>query len=187
MPVLYDYCLHVSISFLNRYGYLNPNQWKNGIITWSSGEGEDKAITARIGISVHIGAESYLELNYKQHGKPICYRVQLVSVPSNIGKGVIWFFVCPQTGRRCRKLYCVGGKFLHREAFMGCLYEVQTYSKVRRRQHKIFESMFSGEHILNEIDKPFFKTMYGGKPTKRFQKMIKLAKEIKKISLSELF
>jgi hypothetical protein len=182
MPIFYDYCLHVSISFLKRSGYLSPNQWKSGRITWSRVEGERKQITGRIGISVNTQIESpYLELDYTYNGEPINYRVNLISVLSNLRKGKVWFFLCPHTGRRCRKLYCVGEKFLHRQAFKG-LYKIQTYSKRLRKEMKVFESMFLLDDILTEIDKPYFRTEYRGKPTKRFQGMIKLAEAIKGIS-----
>jgi hypothetical protein len=186
MRILYDHCLHLSISFLKKYQYLIPGQSKRGTVSWTRGEGENKEITAQIGILVHLGKEPYLELYYKQNGKPISYRVRLFSVTSNIGKGVVWFFVCPLTGNHCRKLYCVDDRFLHREAYQGCMYEKQTYSKRWRREKRIFDSMFTREDILSEIDKPYFRTEYSGKPTKRFQRMIKLAKKIKGITLSDL-
>jgi len=37
----------------------------------------------------------------------------------------------------------------------------------------MFETVFSREDILTEIDKPYFKVEYNGKPTKRFQRIIK--------------
>ena len=101
-PTLYDECKTVSIAFLKEHGYLNPGQYKSGIITWSRNGNK----TGSISIAVNKYKESsYLELDYRCNDKPINYKVPLVSLPSNIGKGVIWFFLCPNTGKRCRKLY----------------------------------------------------------------------------------
>jgi len=78
-------------------------------------EGEYKQITGSISIAVDTFSESpCLELDYKLDGKPINYKVDLVNVPSNIGKGVVWFFVCPMTGKKCRKLYLVDTYFTSR-------------------------------------------------------------------------
>lgn len=182
-PTLYDECLQISISFLRKHEYLNPSQWKSGTITWSIGEGENKQVTAQINISVNTHSESpYLELNYNYRGKPVNYRVQLVSVPSNLRKGKIWFFICPDTGKRCRKLYFSGGRFLHREAFRG-MYSRQTRSKRWLR----FETFFAGDVVLTEMQKPYFKTEYNGKPTKRYIRLLKKAEQVRQILLTELF
>ena len=70
----------------------------------------------------------YIELDYNYRDKPQNYKVNLVRVPSNLGKDFVWYFHCPKTNKRCRKLYSVNGMFLHREAYKGCMYETQTYS-----------------------------------------------------------
>lgn len=173
-PTLYDECKTVSISFLKAHGYLKPDQWKNGTITWSRGEGASKRITGSISIAINTREEShYLELDYKSNDKPIKYRVQLVSIPSNIGKGVVWYFICPNTGKRCRKLYLISGYFLHRRAFKGCFYEKQTHSHKNRRLYNSLEIVFGTEKIYEQIYSKHFKSHYAGKPTKRYLKLMK--------------
>lgn len=118
-PNLYDDLKTVSISFLTKHGYLKTNQWQSGVITWSMGGNK----TGSISIRVNTHSQSpYLELDYNCNEVPINYRVQLVSVPSNLGKGVVWYFICPKTNKRCRKLYLVNTYFYHRSAFNGCMY-----------------------------------------------------------------
>jgi len=124
-PTLYDEVLQISITNLKEWNYLNPEQLKSGTITWSS-NGEK---TASISIRVNTNDKPYIELNYKCNDKPRKYKVSLVSIPSNLGIGKIWYFLCPQTHKRCRKLYSISGYFLHREAFNGCMYDSQTKSK----------------------------------------------------------
>ena len=51
----------------------------------------------------------------------------------------------------------------------------------------MFDIFFSSNDILDEIEKPYFKEEYNGKPTKRYQKMIKLAEAIERISPADLF
>jgi hypothetical protein len=164
-PTLYDELKTVSISFLTKYGYLKPNQWRSGIITWSRNGNE----TGSISISVNTETESpYLELDYKHNEAPINYKVQLISAPSNLGKGVVWYFVCPNTGKRCRKLYLVETYFYHRSAFKNCMYEKQTQSKKSRYLDKTLGTYLRSEQILEQLDKKHFKKEYAGKPTKKY-------------------
>ena len=119
--------------------------------------------TSSIGITVNT-CEMYVELDYKYNGQPRKYRVALVSAASNLGIGRILYFVCPSTGRRCRKLYCVDGWFLHRTAFRDCCYKQQTYSKSLRALHTL---IFPKDMEL--IDKlRTCRETYNGKPTRRF-------------------
>jgi hypothetical protein len=156
-PTLYDECWQISISYLTKWGYLKPGQGKSATITWSRGEGEHKEIRAQIRIVVSMdGPSPYLELNYRCNGNPIKYRVPIVSVPSNLGKGLIWFFLCPRSGKRCRKLYYVNSYFYHRSAFTRCMYEKQTLSDRSRKLIKHYEKVFgvdkAFELIYSEIE-----------------------------------
>lgn len=172
-PTLFDEVKTVSVSFLKKNGYLKPNQWQSGTITWS----RNGSKTGSISIRINTNTESpYLELDYKSNDTPINYQVPLVSITSNIGKGVIWYFVCPHTRKRCRKLYLVGGYFYHRSAFRGCMYEKQTYSHNNRWLGKQFDKLFNSEKAYEQIYSKYFKKLYNGKPTKRYLKLLKQAK-----------
>ena len=96
MRLLYDSLKQISLSFLNKNGYLKPDQRKSGSLIWSINGNQ----TGSIGIKVNTLLESaYLELDYKCNQISINYRVPLIAIPSNLGKGVVWFFVCPYTGK----------------------------------------------------------------------------------------
>ena len=172
-PTLYDDLKTVSISFLTKHGYLKPNQWQSGTITWSRNGNK----TGSISIRVNTQPESpYLELDYKCNEAPINYRVQLVSAPSNLGKGVVWYFVCSHTGKRCRKLYLIGGYFLHREAFKGCMYKIQTESKRERQTTRKYKPMWKGNEY-DQLQAKHFKHYYNGNPTKRYLQIMKVIKQ----------
>lgn len=186
-PTLYDECKTVSISFLSEHGYLKPGQWKTGTITWSRGEGEHKRVTGSISIEVNTDTQSpYLLLDYKTNDKPVKYPVQLISIPSNIGKEVVWYFLCPSTGKRCRTLYLVDGYFLHRKAFKGCFYEKQTLSHKNRKLHKYLEKAFGIDKVYEQIYSKYFKKHYAGELTRRYLKLLKQIKATKAISESEM-
>ncbi|GGK58992.1 hypothetical protein ACD591_16370 [Rufibacter glacialis] len=163
-PILYDDVKKVSVSDLKKWGYLEPESFKTGTVTWSR-QGRK---TGSISITVNICTGCYLELDYGKGGKSISYRVNLVTLPSNLGKGELWYFVCPQTGKRCRFLYLVGDRFLHREAYGGCMYETQTYSKYGRKLDKYFAREFGHDKLYEQLYSRHFRTMYAGKPTKKY-------------------
>jgi len=174
-PTLYDEVKTVSITLLSKHGYLKPNQWQSGTVSWS----RDGSRTGSISIRVNTQpASPYLELDYKCNEAPINYRVQLISAPSNLGKGLVWYFVCPYTGKRCRKLYLADTYFRHRSAFSGCMYEKQTHSKKYRNLDKTLGTYFRIDQLFEQLYEKHFKKQYAGKPTKKYLKIVKLIEQL---------
>lgn len=182
-PTLYDELKTVSISFLAKHGYLKPNQWKGGSINWSRNGNN----TGSISIKVCTQPEnSFIELDYNCNKSPINYRVQLISTPSNLGKGVVWYFVCPYTGKRCRKLYLADTYFYHRSAFRGCMYETQTQSKKYRQLDKTLGAYFKSDDLYSELYKKNFKKTYAGKPTKKYLRIMEQIQKAESIPYHEI-
>ena len=168
-PTLYNEALQISISKLKGWGYLNPEQIKSGTLNWSRNGNP----TGSISIQVNTHSEQpYIELDYKYRDEPRNYKVYLTSTLSNLNRGEIWYFLCPQTKKRCRKLYSIGGYFLHREAFNGCMYETQTQSKKNRQLDKTFGAYFKSNNLYSELYKKNFKKTYAGKPTKKYLRIM---------------
>jgi hypothetical protein len=171
-PTLFDEVLQISISDLKRMKYLAPNTIKYGKIQWSRSGSQ----TAEISILINT-YDGFIEFDYNYNQMPVKYEIRLISLPSNIGKGNVWYFECPHTKKRCRKLYCVGGYFLHRTAFKGCMYDSQTKSKEARTQIKMIKAVFGTDDLYNQLYGKYFKRAYAGKPTK---KCIKLREKIRR-------
>ena len=181
-PTLFDEMKTVSISFLTKHQYLKPNQWQRGTITYSSNGNK----TGSISIQVNTQSEQpYIELDYKCNEAPIKYRVQLFSALSNLGKGVVWYFVCPNTGKRCRKLYLANTYFYHRSAVRGCMYEKQTQSKKCRYLDRTIGLYFRSDQLFEQLYKKHFKKQYAGKPTKKFLRLIQQIKRAESITHQE--
>ena len=182
-PTLYNEALQISISKLKEWEYLNPEQIKSGTITWSRNGNP----TGSISIKVNTHSEQpYIELDYKYRDEPRNYKVRLVSLPSNLGKGLIWYFLCPHTNKRCRKLYSIGGYFLHREAFNGCMYETQTQSKKYRQLDKTLGAYFKSDNLYSELYKKNFKKTYAGKPTKRYLRIMEQIQRAESVPYHEI-
>lgn len=179
----YDEAIQINISKIKEWGYLKPGQIKSGSLTWS----RDGSITDTVGIKVNTASVSpYLELDYQVSGLRVNYRIQLVSIPSNLGSGHVWYFLCPVTRRRCRKLYSVGPEFLHREAYQDCIYESQRRSHKERELTKLNEKLYAEIKAYEQILTKHYKSHYAEKPTKRHLKMLKKIAEAKGFSTSDL-
>ena len=182
-PTLYNEALQIDISKLKGWGYLNPEQIKSGTLNWSRNGNP----TGSISIQVNTKSEQpYIELDYKYRDEPRNYKVYLTSTPSNLNKGEIWYFICPQTKKRCRKLYSIGGYFLHREAFNGCMYETQTQSKKYRQLDKTLGAYFEIDNLYSELYKKNFKKTYAGKPTKRYLRIMEQIQKAESIPYHEI-
>lgn len=182
-PTLYNEALQISISKLKEWEYLNPEQIKSGTITWSRNGNQ----TGSISIKVNTHSEQpYIELDYEYRDEPRNYKVSLVSMPSNIGNGLIWYFLCPQTNKRCRKLYSIGGYFLHREAFNGCMYETQTQSKKYRQLDKTLGVYFRTDDLYSQLYQKHFKKTYAGKPTKKYLRIMEQIQKAESIPYHEI-
>jgi len=182
-PTLYNDALQLSVTKLKEWEYLNPEQLKNGTITWSSNGNQ----TGRISITVNTKRETpYIKLDYQYNDEPRNYEVRLISLRSNLGKGLIWYFLCPTTNKRCRKLYSIGGYFFHREAFKGCMYESQIQSKKYRQLDKTFGAYFRSDELYSQLYKKHFKKFYAGKPTKRYLQIMEQIQKAESITHNEI-
>ena len=182
-PTLYNEALQIHISKLKGWGYLDPKQIKSGTLNWSRNGNPTGSISIRV--KTH-SEQPYIELDYKYRDEPRIYKVRLVSAPSNLGKGLIWYFLCPQTNKRCRKLYSIGGYFLHREAFNGCMYESQTQSKKYRQLDKTLGAYFKSDNLYSELYKKNFKKTYAGKPTKKYLRIMEQIQKAESIPYHEI-
>lgn len=183
-PTLFDEVLHIEASKLNKWGYLKPNQNKTGTLIWTwRNSGRQNSIDI---IANTESSHPFVELNYKYGGDPRHYKVYLETVPSNLGKGEIWYFRCPKTHKRCRKLYSVNGYFLHREAFKGSMYEKQTHSKKWREIEKVYGAFFDSDKLYSELYSKNFRKFYKGKPTKRYLKLLRKIEKSESIDYRDI-
>lgn len=168
-PTIYDDLKTISITDLKKWDYFCGH--RSGVISWS----RNGQKTASVGIVANtIFDEPYFELSYNYRDKPIKYKVPLVKVPSNLGKGYRWYFRCPVTQKLCMKLYECGAYFLHRKAIKGGMYYKQTYSKNNRVLFGMYDAVFSIENIEQDLHKPNAKSFYAGKPTRKLRRIKKL-------------
>jgi len=121
--------LALTVTDLKRLGYLRPNDVHRGAVEWKRGDGTRRA-------SIYVETDLRFEipsvrLVYNHAGQTLDYVTLLRWKQSNLNNGGFYYFICPVTGRSCRKLYLVGGRFVSRFAFRA-LYDKQCWSKSDR-------------------------------------------------------
>ena len=120
--------LGVSVTQLKRLGFIQPNAYKYGVLEWKHGG----AVVGRAGVAIDTRGEiATVRFIYEYRGEKYDYSTPLRFTPSNLNRGGFYLFACPVTGRSCRKLYIVGGRFVSRFAFRA-LYEKQAKSRADR-------------------------------------------------------
>jgi hypothetical protein len=174
----------ITIADLKKLGYLQPNVWLNQNIHWTNQYGERVSSITVIIETTETGGYITFDYTYNQSQK-INYKVKLITRPSNLGNGLLWFFVCPHTQKVCRKLHLNGGYFLHRTAFNDVYYEKQLQSKKWRDWEKMFGS-YLDDKFYEELYKKHFKKFYNGKPTKKYLKLVKKINARRDISFEDL-
>lgn len=182
-PTLYDEAIQLQIAKLKEWEYLKPNQLKSGTVDWSRNGNHTASISIKANTT---GEQPYIVLDYNYKDEPRNYKVKLVTLKSNLGKGVNWYFLCPVTKKRCRKLYSIGGYFLHREAFNRCMYECQTQSKNYRQLDKTLGAFLRTDDLYGQIHQKHFKKYYAGKPTKRYLRIMERINKAERIPVAEL-
>lgn len=155
--------INISIARFSKKGFLKPNQRTDGEITYQKFK-----IKFTIKIEENRGV---LVLYFGSHHQV----VSIISRPSNLGAGLVWFFKCSVTGFCGRFLYFYNGKFIGRKG-IPYNYPAQNLGK----NWRFIRQLFRREQ---ELDIPEFKReYYAGKPTKNY---LRFLKAVEKIEISE--
>lgn len=170
-PITYEDCKSIEIKILKKNNYLQSNQINKCIIRWYINE----ETTGRMKVIVNTMTDKpYVVLIYKLNEQSIEYKVQLVSKRSNLGLGEIWYFICPFTNKRCRKLYLLNKYFSHRNRCKGVFYEKQLLSKSNRKSLGIFRKIDQINNAIEETKSKHFRMYYNKVKTKRLVKLRKI-------------
>lgn len=178
-PECLDELKMVTICWLRQLGHLRPNHASQDTLSWTRAGRHSGSITV-----VTDADNKFVELSYSINRRPISYRVNLESVPSNLGKGEVWYFRCPATGKRCRTLYEYGDYFYSRHVFHKPLYSSQIVSKSFRGLLQVIRSLRRHDQFLA---KRYARTHYHGKITRRYQRLLNRASRVYPDQIEEMF
>jgi hypothetical protein len=167
-PLLIDQEKTLTTGFLSKYGYLNTNCKITGATGWTSNKSKDLDIY--ITAIMQRGNERIILNYYDFSNEPVQQTIFLISKPSNLGKGLIWFFICSYNGATCRNLIFVNNRFMHRSNLANAMYSTQAESKYWRKMFQLMPNIPTTQKILNEPNKKYYKKFYKGQITKRYKK-----------------
>ncbi len=177
-------CMRLNISDLKRSGFFRPGCEVSGSYHWTRGDRPSGSIKIH---SYNLGQTRYIILSYgiSRHGKTVKIedRIDIESIPSNLGIGEVLFFKCPSTNRRCKTLYTRNGfdYFRSRQYFgNNIFYEVQMVAK-RDIHNTNYWNLKRGKELKELIEKQNTKNSkwrYNGEQTKWFKRLQKLNKRL---------
>ncbi len=166
-PECFDDLEQISIGDLKRLGLLRSDR-----------DGSQKKIVStgyrletRMRISVNFNTRLVM-LEFTIGDLQSTQLIALESRPSNLGKGVVWYFVCPASKRLCRKLYLLEDQFFSRFAYPGMMYGTQIEKKSFRGLRSTLELAEKRNKAIESLKKKYAKPFYRGKPTKNFQRLL---------------
>jgi len=165
----------ISLTYLLKKKFIVQGKSTWGKMNWSNG--------CELNLLLNFAdGEKYVLLMYDsmRNGEVVNHqcKIQLVAVPSNLGKGEVLYFACPVTHTLCRVLYLSNTSlmFVSRRAFTSprLLYRSQTSSKMNRGN----ERYWSNDGVLKELSKSRKETFaYNGKKTRYALRVERLLKK----------
>lgn len=183
IPNIYDFCKQLSVSDLKKWNYLKPNRITEGVIRFTSFNYDILEVSIKVSTDIE---NPFIELKYLISGTELNYRVYFEFVPSNLGTGNIWYFSCPRSHTRCRKLYLINGYFQHRTAYNKGYYQTQTLGTKDKFLIRQSDKMTKANNAKSKLYSKNFKKHYNGKPTKQYLKLLKQIEAGGGISEAEL-
>lgn len=172
---LQDYiCL--SLTRCKKLGFFVPNSIAEGVMDWCIGS--EQIAAAKISTDTINGK---CKVIFKTgNGESHTQDIALAWRPSNLGVNGYYYFVCPETGRNCRNLYFVNGRFVSRFAFK-CLYRQQQESRSERKSP--FRQLAKLCEIDDLLHDKYRRYEYKGKPTPYARKVKKMIAKANKFGI----
>lgn len=120
---------------------------------------------------------------YSLNDELIEYKIKLISKKSNLGKGLVWYFMCPQIGKNCRILYLAKGSkhFMSFDAYKKEGLRLYYSNQLDSKKWKANGMYFTAKHKTESLQpKKFSKSEYNGKLTKKFKRFKNALEKSKK-------
>lgn len=171
-----DKYITISVTDCKRLGYFKPNATCSGVLRWNNANG---GLVASVGFATLTTGVPVARIAYNYNGRDVETEIRLMWKRSNLRPDAAngyYYFVCPETGALCRKLYLVNGRFVGRKA-VGALYPDQTKTHAQRRNP--WANLYRTWAQLSEMEKdPHRRKTYNGQQTpfgRRFEKLTQRA------------
>tara|TARA_Y100000588_G_C14176666_1_gene891691 strand:+ start:58 stop:684 length:627 start_codon:yes stop_codon:yes gene_type:complete len=160
----------IDIRFMLRNKYIVRNAETYGVLSWTRGQ----SVEFRCKMTRE---EKYLRLMYSITSKGSAidydYKIYIDEVPSNLGKGTILYFLCPESEKRSRILISAYGehKFINRDFYKikygnRVYYGCQKTSKNYYHNTRYFDLKRKVKRLEEELNQKDRNSHYRGELTK---------------------
>lgn len=164
----------IDMRLMLRNNYIVRNARTAGGMQWTKGQA--------VGFECNmIDEEKYLRLMYSVGSANFDYKIFIDELPSNLGKGTILYFLCPESGKRSRVLISAYGepKFLNREFYhtkhgLRIYYGCQKTTKRYYHNTRYFDLKRKVNNLEAELNEKHRNTHYRGMPTIDQRQLLKL-------------
>ncbi len=176
-------CRRIEMSFMLKYGYIKKGCHLSGTMEWVRGGSAGFE-------SKYLENERYLRISYiltDRRGKETSYdyKIYFDTVPSNLGKGEVLYFVCPESYKRARVLYMAYGysKYVHRDWYedakgVRLFYPSQIVSNNDYPNRMYWYLKRRADTVNEELNVKHRKKHYKGKLTRDSLKLAKLQSKV---------
>lgn len=166
--------LRINVSTLKKEGILKKGAIIESNYCWTNGA------SVRV-IGYWREDEKFIQLLYTQtikgEKKRFDYKVPIVGIKSNLGKGELLYFLCPKSGKRCRTLFLAYGSeiFKARTAYQKPIY----YNSQWQSKYDYWLTRYWDykKKVETFREKPK-KTHYQGKTTRTMQRLEEMEKRL---------
>lgn len=144
-------CLAIDINWCIRNGYIKPDHWNMGALTWSRNGEKTSSISYESRCDMD---PPYVRLMYTwRKTDEVDFRVYLTTTSPNYG-GVRWWFICPlitkgrYCGKRVGKIYSAPGS-----RYFGCRHcQDLTYTSCQEHDKRIDALVRNPEALLAKLN-----------------------------------
>ncbi len=157
-------CKNIDLSFLMKRCIIQKGRESQATIKWA----DDSSISIETkwikeGGYLHL---DYTHTDYEGNKRALSYRVNIIALPSNLGKGQVLYMVCPISGRLCRKLFLAYSSpyFKSIKAHQARIYYTGQLSSKLNRANDMYWHLFNR---LETAPEQRSQSHYKGKETKR--------------------
>ncbi len=157
--IIEDY-LKLTIKSIKREMF-RPRDVTTGVYSWT----RNGIQYASVGVGVDLRGVPVLYLSFIHDGDNVEQTIRLMFKHSNLNPEAdfgYYYFVCPVTGKCCRNLYLVNGRFVSRFAFRP-MYRKQVMSKRERGNYALVDYTLKAEELERTGTRR--KSYYRGNPT----------------------
>lgn len=172
----------LGINNLLKQGYIKKNCKEINILSWSNNFGDKTGIISLE--SCFSDVEKWIRLiytssdHYTGNKYDVDYKVKIIGIPSNLGKGFNYYFICPFSYRKCKILYSAYGSHYFKSRY-AYTYPIYYNCQVCSKRDYTNTRYWDCKNKLDKLIESNFRESYKGSKTRSLERIEILANRVK--------